>query len=139
MWRPRTTRVVAYATAGAIIVLMIVLAVVLAPAFQLADRLLMIALGLFLAWILHMLGRCRVEARDDGLTIVNAFRTRRLTWPEVVDATMNPGDPWPTLDLTDGTTVSAMGINGSERTRATTQFAELHALVRARSAAPGPG
>ncbi|GAA2578916.1 PH domain-containing protein [Actinomadura fulvescens] len=138
VWRPRTTRLVAYATAGAIVLGMIVLAVVVAPQFKVFDRVLMVAFGLFVAWILHMLARCRVAADESGLTVVNAFRTRRLEWPEVVDVTMSVGEPWPTLDLADGTSLGAMGINGAEKTLAARQLTELQTLVRQRGEAPDP-
>nr|WP_245667871.1 PH domain-containing protein [Actinomadura macra] len=138
MWRPRTTRVVAYATAGIIMLGMIVLAVVVAPQFKLFDRILLILFGLFVAWILHMLARCRILADETGLTVVNAFRTRRLEWPEVLDVTMTVGEPWPTLDLADGTSIGAMGINGAEKSLAARQLEELRALVHERGEAPGP-
>ncbi|WP_306434471.1 PH domain-containing protein [Actinomadura roseirufa] len=138
VWRPRTTRIVAYATAGVIMLGMIVLAVVVAPQFKLFDRGLMIVFGVFVAWILHMLARCRVGADDSGLTVVNAFRTRRLEWPEVVDVTMGVGEPWPTLDLADGTSLGAMGINGAEKTLAAHQLEELRVLLHARGESPNP-
>ncbi|WP_433468533.1 PH domain-containing protein [Spirillospora sp. CA-128828] len=138
VWRPRTTRLVAYLTAGVIVLGMVVLAVVVAPQFKLFDRILMIAFGAFIAWILHMLARCRVAADEAGLTVVNAFRTRRLEWPEVVDVSMSVGEPWPTLDLADGTSIGAMGINGAEKTLAARQVAELRTLLRARGETPEP-
>lgn len=108
---------------------MVVLAIVVAPQFTIFDRLLLVAFGLFVGWLLHMFARCRVEADERGLTVVNAFRTRRLDWAQVVRVTMGEGDPWPTLDLSDGTSLSAMGINGAEKTRAARHFAELRALL----------
>lgn len=138
MWRPRTTRIVAYATAGVIMLGLIVLAVVVAPQFTVADRILMVAFGAVIAWILHMLARCRVVADDSGLTVVNAFRTRRLEWAEVVDVTMSAGEPWPTLDLADGTSIGAMGINGTEKALSAHQLAELKALLHTRGEAPDP-
>lgn len=138
MWRPRTTRIVAYTTAGTIVLGMIVLALVVAPQFKLFDRVLMVAFGVFLAWILHMLARCRVVADESGLTVVNAFRTRRFEWPEVLGATMSVGEPWPTLDLADGTSIGAMGINGSEKARAARQLAELQSLLHRRGEVPDP-
>ncbi|MFC6882988.1 MULTISPECIES: PH domain-containing protein [Actinomadura] len=130
VWRPRTTRTVAYATAGVIVVGMAVLAVVVAPQFKLFDRVLMVAFGLAVAWVLHMLARCRVAADREGITVVNAFRTRRFAWPEVVDVSMTVGEPWPTLDLADGTSLGAMGINGAERELSARQLGELQVLVR---------
>ncbi|MFC9976024.1 PH domain-containing protein [Spirillospora sp. NPDC127200] len=138
VWRPRTTRVVAYATAGAIMLGLIALAVVVAPQFKLFDRVMIVLSGVLIAWILHMLARCRVIADDEGLTVVNAFRTRRLAWAEVVDADMGVGEPWPTLDLADGTSVGAMGINGTEKALSARQLAELQALLRERGEAPDP-
>ena len=138
VWRPRTTRVVAYATAGVIVLGMVLLAVVVAPQFKLFDRIMMVVFGAFLGWVLHMFARCRVEADEDGVTVVNAFRTRRLEWAEIVDVTMARGEPWPTLDLADGTSIGAMGINGTEKARAARQLEELQALVRHYGEAPEP-
>lgn len=138
VWRPRATRLVAYLTAGVIMLGLIALAVLVAPQFKAFDRGLMIAFGALVGWILHMLARCRVAADEKGLTVVNAFRTRRLEWPEVLGVTMTPGDPWPTLDLADGTSIGAMGINGTEKALAARQLTELRALLRARGEAPDP-
>lgn len=138
MWRPRTTRIVAYITAGVFVLGLTVLAVVVAPQFGLFDRFLMVAFGGFVAWILHMLARCRVAADESGLTVVNPFRTRRFEWPEVVDVSMSVGEPWPTLDLADGTSIGAMGINGAEKTLAARQLSELKALLHTRGEAPDP-
>ncbi len=138
MWRPRTTRITAYTAAGVMVLGMIVLAVVVAPQFKTFDRVMMVLFGLFCGWVLHMLARCRVTADAAGLTVVNAFRTRRLAWAQVVAAEMNEGDPWPTLDLADGTSVGAMGINGAERARAARDLAQLQALLRSHAETPDP-
>ncbi|WP_243708299.1 PH domain-containing protein [Actinomadura sp. GC306] len=138
VWRPRVTRIVAYTTAGVIMVALIVLAVVVAPQFKLLDRILIVAFGAFVAWVLHMLARCRVVADEGGITVVNAFRTRTLEWPEVLDVSMSQGEPWPTLDLADGTSISAMGINGTEKALAARQLTELRTLLRTRGEAPDP-
>lgn len=138
MWRPRTTRIVAYITAGVIMLGLIALAVVVPEQYKLSDRLLMVGFGAAVSWILHMLARCRVAADDAGVTVVNAFSTRRLEWPEILDVTMAAGDPWPTLDLADGTSISAMGVNGTEKALAARQLAELQALLHARGETPDP-
>jgi hypothetical protein len=138
VWRPRTTRIVAYTTGGVIVLGLIALAVVVPEQYTFADRALMVAFGAFIAWVLHMLARCRVAADDSGVTVVNAFASRRLEWPQILDVTMNVGDPWPTLDLADGTSISAMGINGAEKTRAAHQLTELRTLLKARGETPDP-
>src|SRR5689334_4878205 len=88
-----------------------------------------IALGIGL---LNGLARSRVTARASGLVVVNGYRKRELEWAQVVAVHMPPGAPWPTLDLDDGTSISAMGIHASDGQRAKTQVAELRALLDAR-------
>jgi hypothetical protein len=70
-----------------------------------------------------------VVARESGLTVVNGFRTRRFAWNQVLAVTLRDGSPWAMLDLSDGTTVPAMGIQGSDGGRARRQVRQLRALV----------
>jgi hypothetical protein len=77
----------------------------------------------------HALSRSRVVARESGLTVVNGYRTRRFEWNEVLGVTLRPGSPWAVLDIADGTTVAAMGIQGSDGPRAQAQVRRLRALV----------
>jgi hypothetical protein len=79
----------------------------------------------------HALSRCRVDADEDGVTVVNGYRTHRLDWNQVVAVTLRPGNPWAVLDLSDGTTRSALGIQGSDGNRAQRQVRQLRALVEA--------
>jgi hypothetical protein len=82
----------------------------------------------------HALGRCRVDAHEGGLRVVNGYRTRDLSWAQVVAVRLRPGNPWATLDLADGTSLAAMGIQGSDGQRARRQVRQLRALIEARSA-----
>jgi hypothetical protein len=77
----------------------------------------------------YALARSRLVAREDGLTVVNGYRTRRLEWNQVLAVTLRSGGPWAELDLSDGTTVAAMGIQGSDGTRAMRQVREVRELV----------
>ncbi len=90
-----------------------------------------IAMMLVALVIGHALSRCRVDADEDGLTVVNGYRTHQLDWNQVVAVTLRPGNPWAILDLSDGTTRSAMGIQGSDGNRARRQVQQLRALVEA--------
>ncbi len=85
----------------------------------------------------HALARCRVDAADDGLTVVNGYRSHHLAWQQVVAVTLRPGSPWAVLDLSDGTTRSALGIQGSDGARAVRHTRQLRALVESHSA-PDP-
>lgn len=75
------------------------------------------------------LARSRVVADADGLRVVNGYRSRRLAWNEVLAVTLRPGSPWAVLDLSDGSSVAAMGIQGSDGDRARAQVREVRALV----------
>ena len=138
VWRPRTTRILAYSLAGTIMLGMIVLAVVVPTNWGAIDRIGLVLFGLLVAWILHVLARCRIRADRRGLTIVNPLYTRRYEWAEVIRVNMSVGDPWPTLDLASGDSISAMGINGAEHRLAARQMTELRALLKAYGEAPDP-
>ncbi|MEV6035315.1 PH domain-containing protein [Nonomuraea sp. NPDC052116] len=134
-WRPRRPRIVAYGSAVVIVLGSVIMAVFIAEPFKLPDRLAIVAFGCAVAFVLHMLGRVRVEADDEGVTIVNAARTHRYSWPEILEVTLLVGDPWPKIDTSDGRTIGAMGIQGSEKARAVRATAELEALIRERGEA----
>jgi hypothetical protein len=134
-WRPRRGRIVPYGFAVLVVAGAVVMAVFIAEPFGLPDRLGIVAFGCAVAFVLHLLGRVRVEADEQGLTVVNAVRSHRYTWPEVIDVTLLVGDPWPKIDFADGRTVGAMGIQGSEKPRARRATAELTALIRERGEA----
>lgn len=137
-WRPRRSRRMAAVLAIVIMVTMVTLAIIVAPPFTLADRAGLVLFGVAIAAVLYLLGRCRVSADDAGLTLVNPLRTRRLAWAEVLGVAMGEGEPWPTLDLADGSTVNAMGIQRSDGERARRALAELRTLLRERGEAPDP-
>ena len=75
------------------------------------------------------LARSRVRATADHLLVVNGYRARRYQWAEVVSVSLPRGAPWAVVDLADGTTVPAMGIQGSDGVRARRAVRELRALV----------
>ncbi|WP_134768323.1 PH domain-containing protein [Nocardioides sp. 1609] len=78
---------------------------------------------------LYALARCRAEAREEGLVVVNGYRRRVYDWAEIVAVRLNPGAPWVVLDLADGTTASVMGIQGSDGARAKQAVRQLRLLV----------
>lgn len=134
-WRPRRGRIVAYGFATLVVLGSVVMAILIAEPFQVPDRIGLVLFGCLVAFVLHLLGRVRVEADETGLTIVNAIRTHRYSWPEVLDVTLLVGEPWPKLDFSDGRSIGAMGIQGSEKARARQATAELAALIRERGEA----
>lgn len=135
-WRPWRARIIAYGMAVIMILGSLILAIILPEQFGWPDRIAMVAFGGAVAAALHLLGRLRVEADDRGLTVVNALRTHRYEWPEVLDVSLAEGDPWPKLDLADGYSVGAMGIQSTEQARSRKAVSELRALIHARGEAP---
>lgn len=79
--------------------------------------------------VLHALTRSRVTATRDGLTVVNGYRKREFAWAEVISVNLPPGAPWVTLDLSDGRTVSAMGIQGSDGERSRQAVRDIRRLA----------
>jgi hypothetical protein len=134
-WRPRRARIVPYVLAVVVVAGMVVLAAAMPSNWALGDRIGLVVIALIVAGILHMLARSRVTADDRGLTLVNALRTHEYEWAEILGVTMAEGSPWPMLDLADGSTVAAMGIQASDGARARSAVAELTAMVHERGEA----
>ncbi|GAA1144063.1 PH domain-containing protein [Nocardioides aquiterrae] len=97
--------------------------------FTTFQRLTLFVVGLlaFLLWF--ALVRSRVVAEDQRLVVVNGYRRREYAWPQVLAVHLPPGAPWVTLDLADGTTVAAMGIQGSDGSRAKQAVRELRSVI----------
>lgn len=105
--------------------------------FTTFQRLTMLALGLLAFAVWFALVRSRVTATDAELVVVNGYRRRDYDWAQVVAVHLPAGAPWVTLDLADGTTVAAMGIQGSDGGRARQAVRELRATVDRLSATDG--
>jgi len=99
--------------------------------FQIGTVIFLLGLGV---GCIHAIVRSKVEATTEALVVVNGYKRRRYDWAQVIGVHLPPGAPWVTLDLTDGSTVSAMGIQGSDGARARAAARDLRALVEARSA-----
>lgn len=95
-------------------------------AFQ-RGTLVFIGLLAFALWF--ALVRSRVVAEPERLVVVNGYRRREFEWAEVIAVRLPPGAPWMTLDLADGTSVSAMGVQGSDGDRARRAVRELRDVV----------
>lgn len=94
--------------------------------FQRGTLVFLGALG-FSAWF--ALVRSRVVATAEKLIVVNGYRRHEYEWAEVVAVHLPPGAPWAVLDLSDGTTASALGIQGSDGARASTAVRQLRVLL----------
>ncbi len=133
VFRPGRTRAVLLTVGVATVVTFTTVAFAMPEPWTIADRTVMTATGLVIFGILLVLSRPKVVADDAGVTVVNLTTSRRLAWAEVLGVNLRSGDPWVYLDLADGTSMAAMGIQpGNGRQGATRDARRLRALVEAR-------
>lgn len=101
--------------------------------FTTLERITLVLIGLLLFSAYYALVRSRVIARDEGLTVVNGYRSRTYEWSQVISVSLRRGAPWGTLDLSDGTTLSLLGVQGSDGRRARRAVREIRATIAART------
>ncbi len=132
-FRPLGVRLAIYVLGAMLLVVCVVTWYAFPPEiraqFTLVERLTLIVLGLMFGAGGYALARSRLVARREGLTVVNGYRVRHFDWNQVLGVTLRPGSPWAVLDLSDGTSTAAMGIQGSDGARAIRQVRELRELV----------
>jgi hypothetical protein len=99
--------------------------------FTLFQRITLVVIGLMLFGAWNALVRSRVRATNAGLTVVNGYRKRSYEWSQVIGVSLRRGAPWGTLDLSDGTTISLIGVQGSDGRRARKAVREIRATIAA--------
>ncbi|MCC5475318.1 PH domain-containing protein [Streptomyces barringtoniae] len=134
-FRPGHTRVILL-TAGVAIFLTISGVAMLLEQLGPGERASFVVTGALIFWALAQLARVKVVADESGVTVVNIAGKRHLEWAEIVQVNLRPGDPWVFLNLSDGTSLPALGIQpGLAKQRAIADAQALRALVEARSPA----
>ncbi|MCF2529134.1 PH domain-containing protein [Yinghuangia soli] len=131
-WYPARSRLVTRVMGAVIMIGLTVLAVALPEdgGWNFGSRAGVVLTGVFCLGFLLTLGRPKVVATKDGVTVVNLLRVRHLEWAQIVRVTLRQGDPWVFLDLSDGETLAAMGIQTSNgRQKAIAAATELRDLV----------
>ncbi|MET8181020.1 PH domain-containing protein [Streptomyces sp. NPDC005336] len=128
-FRPTRTRAVLM-TVGVAVVIILTAVGLLLESLTPGEKASFIVTGLLFFGVLALLCRPKVVAEADGVTVVNLTTTRRLEWAEVLRVNLRPGDPWVYLDLADGTSLPAMGIQpGIAKARAISDARALRALA----------
>ncbi|MFD3996518.1 PH domain-containing protein [Streptomyces sp. NPDC058548] len=131
-FRPGRTRVVLITMSVAIFAVISVVAVMLERLGP-GERASFFLTAALLSGGLLLLSRPKVVADDEGVTVVNITRTRRLAWAEILKVNLRPGDPWVFLDLSDGTSLPALGIQpGIAKESAIRDARALRALADSR-------
>ncbi|WP_225836652.1 PH domain-containing protein [Streptomyces sp. NK08204] len=131
-FRPTLTRAILL-TAG-VLILLVISGVGMLLDIGPGERLSFVVTGALICYVLTRIARVKVVADDSGVTVVNIATRRRLDWAEILQVNLRPGDPWVFLDLSDGTSLAALGIQpGMSRERAIADARTLRALVEQRS------
>lgn len=134
-FRPGRTRAVLISAGVAIFVTITVIALLLEQLGP-GERLSFIFTAALLAGVLFLLARVKVVAEESGVTVQNIAGRRHLEWAEIIQVNLRPGDPWVFLNLSDGTSLPALGIQpGIAKQQAIADAKALRALAEARSTA----
>jgi hypothetical protein len=141
---PRRLRLICACAAAAIVVVMTVVAVLLKSsttgvvAFQTADQVAMVGLGLALGAGVLWVCRPRVDADADGIQVRNIVGTYRLPWSLVHAVRFDRHSPWATLLLTNGEEVAVLAVQAADKGRALEAVQGLRALLAAGTPRPDP-
>ena len=134
-WRPFGVRIAVWVFGGLLLATVVAFWVTLdadiRAQFTFLERVTLVFIGLLLFAAYYALMRSKVIATSAGLTVVNGYRKRSYEWSQVIQASLRRGAPWGTLDLSDGTTVSVMGVQGSDGKRARRAIREIRAAIAA--------
>ncbi len=132
-WRPFGARIAVGVLGFLLVALIVAVGIALGEEvrsqFTLLQRGTLVLMALLLAAAYHAVVRSRVTATVAGLTVVNGYRTRRYEWSQVIEASLRRGAPWGTLDLSDGTSISLLGVQGSDGARARQAIREIRAAI----------
>ena len=132
-WRPFGARIAGTLFGGMLLVVVVTVWIAWGPEvrsrFTVFQKSTLVFFGLlaFACW--YALVRSRVTADDHGVTVVNGYRRREFEWSEVIAINLRRGAPWAGMDLSDGTSISLLAIQGSDGQRAVRAVHELRRLV----------
>lgn len=143
VFRPRRARPIVDGAAALVLVVLVGIAVLLpsgGPAgWGLGSRVALVGVALAGAWFLHRLASVRLVTEPSGVEVVNVLTRRRLEWAEVVGVRLSRDDAWLVLDVADGTSLAAMGVQRSEGDYAQEQASRFARMVAERSRTDGDG
>jgi hypothetical protein len=131
--RPVRARRVALTVAVAQMVLFVFIAVALPSdgpqPYGITDRVGMLVVGLAVGWLLWRFGRLEATPSETGLQVRNLMTSKSLDWAQVVAVRFGGGDPWASLDLSDGETLAVMAIQRADGEGGKAQAKRLATLV----------
>jgi hypothetical protein len=136
-FRPTRTRVVLL-TVGAVMFAVITVVSLMLETLTPGSRASFILTALIFFAVLALLSRPKVVAAESGVTVVNLTSRRQLAWEQILRVNLRPGDAWVFLDLSDGTSLPALGIQpGIGKAQAIRDARALRALAETHGTHPG--
>lgn len=136
VFRPRQVRVIsivgAIAVTSGFAILSVALLVVGWEPWTVLDMVWMNLLGILFGAALLRIADIQARPTETGLVVKNMVRTRHFEWGQILGVAFSPegDDPWPLLDLTDGTTCAVMAIQQADGPRAQMEVARLRMLIK---------
>lgn len=97
--------------------------------WKLGDRLMLLGLGVAIAALLIRYARIVATPTETGLRVRNLFLTRTIPWSEIEAIRFGGGEPWVTLDLTDGDSIAVMAIQRADGPRGVDEAQRLADLA----------
>ncbi len=143
VFRPRRGRQFALGFAAAQLLVFVLLAVVLPMSgpggWGLSDSIMLVVLGLLIAWALGRYAALRATPSPGGIVVRNIIVTTTVEWSQVRGVRFSGGDPWAYLDLENGDDLAVMAIQKSDGELAKHEAARLAALAQAHGRGRAPG
>ena len=93
------------------------------------DRVMFLVVAAAVGWVLSRFALVGAVPTQGGLSVRNLLTRRELAWPQVVDVRFPEGDPWVTLDLSDGDTLPVMAIQRADGAHGRDEARRLATLV----------
>ena len=135
IFRPRQVRIISIVGAIAVTlgfaILSVALLIVDWEPWTVLDMVWMNLLGILFGAALLRIADIHARPTDTGLVVRNMVRTHRFEWGQILGVSFSPegDDPWPLLDLADGTTCAVMAIQHADGPRAHADVARLRMLI----------
>ncbi|WP_460682995.1 PH domain-containing protein [Modestobacter lapidis] len=141
---PHRLRLICVLAAAAIVAVMTVVAVLLTSsttgvvAFQTADQVAMVLLGLALGGGVLLMARPRVDADATRIRVRNVLATHELPWSVVRAVRFDRHSPWASLLLSNGDELSVLAVQAADKGRAVDAVEGLRALLAVNTPADDP-
>lgn len=132
-YRPIGARIISYVVAGCFLLIFgVIVAQVPSEVREQTSIAQSVTLILFFVaalGVLHGIGRTRIRTDEQGVHVLNGYRSHDLEWAEVISIEFGRGAPWAVADTSEGTTVSLMAIQAADGPRARAAVRRLRSEI----------